>query len=65
LEIELADFEAENAMLKGYYLWQVVEIVIGGISTVLGVRFIFLFMSLHRKLLHGYVSTYVFDPEKH
>jgi hypothetical protein len=35
LEIELSDFEAENATLKGIYLWQVVEIVIGSVPTVL------------------------------
>jgi hypothetical protein len=39
LEIELSDFEAENATLKGDYLRQVVEIVIGGVPTVLEVRF--------------------------
>jgi hypothetical protein len=46
LEIELSDFEAEDATLKGDYLWQVVEIVIGGGPTVLEVGFICLFMSL-------------------
>jgi hypothetical protein len=35
LEVEHSDFKAENAMLKGDYLWQVVEIVIGGIPTIL------------------------------
>jgi hypothetical protein len=39
LEIELSDFEAEDATLKGDYLWQVVEIVIGGVPTVLEVHF--------------------------
>jgi hypothetical protein len=39
LQIELSDFEAEDAMLKGDYLWQVVEIVIGGVTDVLEVRF--------------------------
>jgi hypothetical protein len=37
--IELSDFEVENAMLKGNYLRQVVEIVIGGVPTVLEIRF--------------------------
>jgi len=46
LEIELSDFEAENAMLTVDYLWQVVEIVIGGVPTNLEVRFKCLFMSL-------------------
>jgi hypothetical protein len=36
LEIELSDFEAEDTTLKGDYLRQVVEIVIGGIPTVRG-----------------------------
>jgi hypothetical protein len=65
LEIELSDFEAENATLKGDYLWQVVEIVIGGIPTVLEVRFMCLFMSLSRILLQGSVSTNLFGPMRH
>ena len=65
LEIELSDFEAENATLKGDYLWQVVEIVIGGIPTVLEVRFMCGFMSLGRLLLQGSVSTNLFDPMRH
>jgi hypothetical protein len=39
LEIELTDFEAENVTPKGDYLYQVVEIVIGSIPTVLEIRF--------------------------
>jgi hypothetical protein len=65
LEIELSDFEAENATLKGDYLQQVVEIVIGGIPTVLEVRFMCLFMSLGRILLQGSVTTNLFDPMRH
>jgi len=65
LEIELSDFEAENATLKGDYLWQVVEIVIGGVPTVLEVRFMCLFMSLGRILLQGSVSTNLFGPVRH
>jgi len=65
LEIELSDFEAENATLKGDYLRQVVEIVIGGVPTVLEVRFMCLFMSLGRTLLLGSVSTNLFDPMRH
>jgi hypothetical protein len=65
LEIELSDFEAENAMLKGDNLWQVVEIVIGGVPTVLEVRFMCLFMSLGRILLQGSVSTNLFSPMRH
>jgi hypothetical protein len=37
LKSELTDFEADNAMLKGDYWWQVVLIVIGGDPTVLEV----------------------------
>ena len=62
LEIELSDFEAENATLKGNYLWQVVEIGIGGVATVLEIRFMCLFMSLGRILLQGSVSTNLFGP---
>ena len=65
LEIELSDFEAENATLKGHYFWQVVEIVIGGVPTGLEVRFICLFMSRSRILLQGSISTNLFSPMKH
>jgi len=65
LEIELSDFEAENATLKGDYLRQVVEIVLGGIPTVLEIRFMCLFLSLCRILLQGSVSTNLFDPVRH
>jgi hypothetical protein len=51
LDIDLSDFEVENAMLKGDYWWQVVEIVIGGIPTIVEVRFMSLVMSLGRILL--------------
>jgi hypothetical protein len=40
LEIELSNFDGENATLKGDYLWQVVEIVIEGVPTVLQVCFV-------------------------
>ena len=62
LEIELSDFEAENATLKGDYLRQVVEIMIGGVPTIVEVRLMCLFMSLGRILLQGSVSTNLFDP---
>jgi len=65
LEIELSDFEAENGTLTGDYLWQVVEIVIGGVPTILEVRFMCLVMSLGRILLQGSVSTNVFGPMRH
>jgi hypothetical protein len=61
LEVELFDFEAEDATLLGDYLWQVVEIVIGGVPTVLEVRFMCLFMCLCRILLQGSVSTNLFN----
>jgi hypothetical protein len=65
LEIELSDFEAENAMLKGDYLWLVVEDVIAGVPTVLEVGFMCLIMSLGRILLQGSVSTNLFNPVIH
>jgi len=65
LEIELSDFEAENVTLKCDFMRQVVEIVIGGVPTVLGIDFMCLFMSLGRILLQGSVSTNLFDPGRH
>jgi hypothetical protein len=62
LEIEISDFEAENATLKGDYLRQVFQSVIGGDPTILVVHFISLFTSLGRILLQGSVSTNLFDP---
>jgi len=62
LEIELSGFEADNATLKGDYLQQVVEFVIGGVPTVLAICFMYMFMSLGRILLQGSVSTNLFDP---
>jgi len=65
LEIELSDFEAENATLKGDYLRQLVEIVIGGVPTVLECLFMCLFVSLGRIPVNGSVSTNLFDPVRH
>jgi hypothetical protein len=65
LEIELSDFEAEDTTLKGDYLWQVVEIVIGGVPTILEFRFMCLFMALGRLLLQCSVSTNLFDPMRY
>ena len=62
LEFELSDYEEENATLKGDYLPQVVENVIGGVPTVLEVCFTCLFMPVGRILLEGSVSTNLFDP---
>jgi len=38
LQIELSDCEAESVTLKGDYLWQVLEIVIQVIPTILEVH---------------------------
>jgi len=65
LEIELSEFHAEDTTLTGDYLWQVVEIVIGGVPTVLEVLLRCFFMSLGRILLQGSVSTNQFDPIRH
>jgi len=65
LDIELSDFEAENATLKGDYLRQVVEIEIGGIPTVLEDRFKCLVRSFDRILLQGSMSTNLFNPMRH
>jgi hypothetical protein len=51
LDIELTDFEADNVTLKGDYLGQVVETVIGGVPTVLEIHYMCLFMPLGRMLL--------------
>jgi hypothetical protein len=52
-------------MLKGDYLPQVVEIVIGGVPTVLEVRLMCFFMSIGSVLLQGTVSTNLIDPMRH
>ena len=52
-------------MLKGDFLWQVVEIVIRGVPTVLEILFICLCMSLSRILLQSSVSTNLFDLVRH
>jgi hypothetical protein len=65
LGIDLSDFEAQDATLKGDYLWQVVEIGIAGVPTVLEVRFMYSIMSLGRILLQGSVSANLFDPMRH
>jgi hypothetical protein len=46
-------------------LLQVVEIVIGGIPTILEVRYMCLFMTLGSLLLVGSLSTNLFDPMRH
>jgi hypothetical protein len=44
LEIELSDFGGEKATLKGDYMGQVIEIVIGAVPTVLEIRVMCLLM---------------------
>jgi hypothetical protein len=53
LEIELSDLQAANAMLRGHYLWQVAEIVIGGVPTILEIRFMCTFISPGNILFQG------------
>jgi hypothetical protein len=65
LDIVLTNFKAENAMLKGDYMRQVVEIVIGGVPTVLEICFMCLFMSVSRILLLGSVLTNLFNRVRH
>ena len=65
LEIELSHFEAEDATLKGDYLWQVVQIVMGCVPTILEVHFMCLFVSLGRILFQGSVSRNLFSPMRH
>jgi hypothetical protein len=65
LEIELSHFQAENATLEGDYLRQGVEIGIGGITTVLEIRFMCLFMSLGSIMLQSFESTNLFNPVRH
>jgi hypothetical protein len=60
LDIELSDYESGDATLKSDYLWQVVEIVTGGVPTVLEVSFMCLFMSVGRILLQSFVLTNLF-----
>jgi hypothetical protein len=65
LEIQLSDFEAENATVKGDYSRQVVEIVIGGIPTIHEIRFMCMFITLASILLEGSISINLFDPVRH
>jgi hypothetical protein len=65
LEIEHSDFEPEDAKLKGVILWQVLEIMIGGIPTIIEVYMLGMFRSLGRILLQGSVSTNLCDPMRH
>jgi hypothetical protein len=62
LEIELYDFEAEYATLKGDYMRQGVPSVMGGVPTILDIRLVCFFMCLARTLFQGTVSTNLFNP---
>jgi hypothetical protein len=65
LEIKHSDFDAEDGTLKGDNLWKVVEIIIGGVPTVIEDRIICLFMSVGTILLQGSISTNLFGPMRH
>jgi hypothetical protein len=65
LEIMLSYFESEDATLQSDYLWQVVEIGIVGIATVLEVRLMCFLISLGRILLEGSILTNLFDPMRY
>jgi hypothetical protein len=61
LEIELPHCEAQNVTLNSDYWQQVVKIVIGGVSTDLGIHIMCLFVYLSRMLLQGAISTTMFN----
>jgi hypothetical protein len=65
LQIALPDFEVGNAMLKGDYLRQVVEIVIGGVPSGIKIHLMCVYMSLGRILLQGSVVTNLFSPVRY
>jgi hypothetical protein len=65
VEIEHSDYKAENLTMKGDYLWQLVEVVIGGVPTISQVHFMCLFMSLSPIVWQRSRSTNLFDPIRH
>jgi len=65
LEIELSDYETEYATLDDQYVWQVVEIVLGGFLTIHEVCLMCFLMSLRRLVKEGSVSTNLFHPMQH
>ena len=65
MKIELSDFKADNATLKREYLWLIVEIVIGGVSTILQVCSRCVIVTFSKILLQGSVSMNLFNPMKH
>jgi hypothetical protein len=64
-EIELSDFEVGNVVLKSDFLWQLVEIVIGGVLTVFEINWMYFIMSLGRVLLKGSALTNLCDPMRY
>jgi hypothetical protein len=50
---------------KCYYFWWVVKNVIGGVPTVLGIRLMYILMTLGKILLQGSVSTNLLDSGRH
>jgi len=60
-ELELCHCEAENLTPEGHDPWQVVEIVIGGVSTILEVHFMLLIMSLGSILFQGSIRMNLFE----
>lgn len=65
MAIELSDCEAENTTLTADYLWQVFEIVIRGIPTIIEVHFMCLVISLGRILVQCSVPMNQFHPMRH
>ena len=65
LLFEHCDFEAGKVMLTGDDLQEVVEIVIGGVPTVLEIHFMCMFRFLGRILLQPSVSTNLFNRVRH
>jgi hypothetical protein len=64
-KIYLSDFETEIARLKGDFLRNVVEIVIGGIQIILEVHFMCRFISLGRMLLQGSMLMNLINPMRY
>ena len=65
MDVELSNSKAKNATPNSDYLWQVVEIVNGGVPTIHEVRFMCLLMRLGRILLQGSISTNLLDPVRY
>jgi hypothetical protein len=65
LEIESSDFDTENAPHKGDFLWQVVAILIVGVSTVLGRFIICISIILRSIVLQGSVQKTLFNLVRH